>query len=162
MFGDNKKDLYSTGSYGRDIGVGLASALQNAFNQPGRYYTKANWRGNGLANVDIGYLQNDDYVNPYDFMNALTSTMMKQENYKPFDFEEAKASVNEMINKPMFQNLLNRNQKAQYPLRTEMYNLAQIGNVGGGTIGGTNGAYNVFYNYNLPNRELELNKFWER
>ena len=159
MFGDNKRDLYSTGSYGRDVGVGLASALQNAFSQPGKYYTKANWRGNGLANVDIGYLQNDDYVNPYDFMNALTSTMMKQENYKPFKDEQQRAD--ELVNKPMFQDLLNRS-KAQYPLQTTMYNLSQIGNVGGGTIGRTNGAYDSFYNYNLPTQPISLNKFWER
>ena len=162
MFGDNKRDLYSTGSYGRDVGVGLMSALQNAFNRPGDYITRANWRGNGIADVGLQYINNDNYVNPYDYMNALTSTMMKQENVKPFDFNEAKERANQLVKQPIFQNLLNRNQQAQYPLRTEMYNLARIGNVGGGKIGGDNGAYNSFYNYNLPQQQLKLDKFWEK
>lgn len=74
------KDLYSTGSYGKDVGVGLMSALQNAFNKPNKYYVSANYMGNGLARTGIDSMRNPNYVNPYDYMNALTSSLYASEN----------------------------------------------------------------------------------
>lgn len=40
-------------------------------NKKGQYYTTANWKGNGIANTDIGYLPNYNYQNPYDLANVL-------------------------------------------------------------------------------------------
>jgi len=143
------KDLYTTGSYGKDVGVGLMSALQDAFNKPGEYYVKTNWKGNGLADTGIGYMQNPNYINPYDYMNALSSSL--------YDGSETKSSK-----KPseLFNNLFNT-QRATYPLKTEKYYLPQVGSSGGDTIGDYGNAYDSFYSYNLPTQQIHFKLPWE-
>lgn len=146
------KDLYTTGSYGKDVGVGLMSALQDAFNKPGEYYVKTNWRGNGLADTGIGYMQNPNYVNPYDYMNALTSSLY---NRKENNFMDSLKQRFQNDNKPMFQ----LDTIYKYPLKTQEYKMPQLGNIGGNIIGGTQGAYDNMYT--LPTQQLSFNKFWE-
>lgn len=143
------KDLYTTGNYGKDVGVGLMSALQDAFNKPGEYYVKTNWRGNGLADTGIGYMQNPNYINPYDYMNALSSSLYGGNKEK----SDKKPSE-------VFNSLFNT-ERAAYPLKTTTYNLPQVGNIGGGTIGDYGNAYNSFYDYNLPTQQMNFRLPWE-
>ena len=159
IFGSNYgKDLYSTGSYGKDVGVGLLSSLNYALNQPGKYYVKASYRGNGLADTGLGYMANQNYTNPYDMMNALTSSMYggKDKN-KSLTFDEMKTRLSDALSQPMFKNLLDRSQ-ASYPLHTQTYQLPQAGNVGGGVIGDYN---NSWYDYNLPVQQTNFKLPWE-
>lgn len=142
------KDLYTTGSYGKDVGVGLMSALQDAFNKPGEYYVKTNWRGNGLADTGIGYMQNPNYTNPYDYMNALSSSLYGNK-------EKGDKKPSELFN-----NLFNT-QQATYPLKTETYYLPQVGNAGGGVIGDYGNAYDSFYDYSLPTQQMNFKLPWE-
>jgi hypothetical protein len=159
MLSGRGKDLYSTGSYGKDVGVGLLSGLNYAFNRPGEYYVKANWSGNGLANTGLGYMSNPDYTNPYDAMNALTSTLYegkKDKKEKDRDtFGSMKERLSTMLGKPLF-GIDNSN---PYGLNTKEYALPEVAGVGGGTIGG---GYNPqYYSYGLPTQSLDFNKFWE-
>jgi hypothetical protein len=147
------KDLYSTGSYGKDVGVGLMSALQNAFNKPNKYYVSANYMGNGLARTGIEGLKNPNYVNPYDYMNALTSSLYG--NNKESGFIDSLKQRFQDDNKPMFQ----LDTIYKYPLKTQEYKMPQLGNIGGNVIGGTQGAYDNMYT--LPTQQLNFNKFWE-
>ena len=156
MLGTRGKDLYSTGSYGKDVGVGLLSGLNYAFNKPGEYYVKANWSGNGLANTGLGYMSNPRYTNPYDAMNALTSSLYNGKGKEKKDsFGDMNSRLNAMLGKPMFNDLLQN----PYGLHAEEYNLPQVGNIGGGTIGGWYQQEPL--SYGLPTQNLELNKFWE-
>lgn len=161
MLNGRGKDLYSTGSYGKDVGVGLLSGLNYAFNRPGEYYVKANWSGNGLANTGLGYISNPDYTNPYDAMNALTSTLYegKKDKQNRDTFDSMGKRLTAMLGKPMFNDLLQN----PYGLPTKEYSLPRIGSgvngVGGGTIGG---GYNPQpLDYSLPTQSLNFNKFWE-
>lgn len=156
MFGDNAKDLYSTGSRGKDIGLGLVSGLSAISNTPGEYYVDANWRGNGIANSSLGYLRNNRYYNPYDATNAMTSILYNgKEKEKKDSFGDMNSRLNAMLGKPMFNDLLQN----PYGLHAEEYNLPQVGNIGGGTIGGWYQQEPL--SYGLPTQNLELNKFWE-
>lgn len=147
------KDLYSTGSYGKDVGVGLMSALQNAFNKPNKYYVSANYMGNGLARTGIDSMRNPNYVNPYDYMNALTSSLYG--NNKENSFIDSLKQRFQDDDKSMFQ----LDTIYKYPLKTQEYKMPQLGNIGGNTIGGTQGAYDNMYT--LPTQQLSFNKFWE-
>lgn len=147
------KDLYSTGSYGKDVGVGLMSALQNAFNKPNKYYVSANYMGNGLARTGIEAIKNPNYVNPYDYMNALTSSLYG--GNKDNSFIDSLKQRFQQDNKPMFQ----LDTIYKYPLKTQEYKMPQLGNIGGNVIGGTQGAYDNMYT--LPTQQLSFNKFWE-
>lgn len=142
------KDLYTTGSYGKDVGVGLMSALQSAFNKPNKYYVSANYMGNGLARTGIDSIQNPDYANPYDYMNALSSSL-----YGNKEKSDKKPSE-------LFNSLFNT-QQATYPLKTETYYLPQVGNAGGGTIGDYGNAYDSFYDYSLPTQQMNFKLPWE-
>lgn len=158
MLNGRGKDLYSTGSYGKDVGVGLLSGLNYAFNRPGEYYVKANWSGNGLANTGLGYISNPDYTNPYDAMNALTSTLYegKKDKKSGDTFGSMKERLSTMLGKPLF-GIDNSN---PYGLNTKEYTLPEVAGVGGGTIGGQ--GYNPqYYSYGLPTQSLDFNKFWE-
>ena len=158
MFGYDAKDLYSTGSRGKDIGLGIVGGLSSTFNQPGNYYVKANYAGNGLANTDLGYMNNDNYVNPYDAMNALTSIMYegKKDKQNGGIFDSMKERLSTMLGKPLF-GIDNSN---PYGLNTQEYTLPEVAGVGGGTIGGQR--YNPQnYSYGLPTQSLNFNKFWE-
>lgn len=146
------KDLYSTGSYGKDVGVGLMSALQSAFNKPTKYYVSSNYLGNGLATVGTESIGNPNYVNPYDYMNALTSSLY---NKKENNFIDSLKQRFQNDNKPMFQ----LDTIYKYPLKTQEYKMPQLGNIGGNTIGGTQGVYDNMYT--LPTQQLSFNKFWE-
>lgn len=159
MLGGRGKDLYSTGSYGKDVGVGLLSGLNYAFNKPGKYYVKANWAGNGLANTGLGYMENPNYSNPYDAMNALTSSMYngKSQEEEPDTFESMQERLSTMLGQPLFGN---RGNQREYALKTQEYQLPQVGNVGGGSIGGYGDIYNQ-QEYRLPTQEYTFNKFWE-
>lgn len=147
------KDLYSTGSYGKDVGVGLMSALQNAFNKPTKYYASSNYLGNGLASVGTEAIKNPNYVNPYDYMNALTSSLYN--NNKNNSFIDSLKQRFQQDNKPMFQ----LDTIYKYPLKTQEYKMPQLGNLGGNVIGSTQGAYDNMYT--LPAQQLNYNKFWE-
>lgn len=72
---NNSKDLWSTGSKAKDILGGLAIGLGNINNRPGDYYVQANYKGSGLANTGLGYIQNQNYQNPYDQAALLTSML---------------------------------------------------------------------------------------
>ena len=143
------KDLYTTGNYGKDVGVGLMSALQGVFNKPDKYYVSANYMGNGLARTGIDSVRNPNYVNPYDYMNALSSSLYGGNEEKG----DKKPSE-------LFNSLFNT-QQATYPLKTTTYNLPQIGNMGGGTIGDYGNAYNSFYDYSLPTQQTSFKLPWE-
>lgn len=147
------KDLYSTGSYGKDVGVGLMSALQNAFNKPNQYYVSANYMGNGLARTGIEGFKNPNYVNPYDYMNALTSSLYG--NDKENSLIDSLKQRFQNNDKPMFQ----LDTIYKYPLKTQEYKMPQLGNIGGDVIGGTQGAYDDMYS--LPTQQINFNKFWE-
>lgn len=62
------------------VGAGVLGSLTS--NQPGQYYLQRNWKGNGLANIGLGYTSNNRYQNPYGFGYAL-SGMANQ--YNPFN-----------------------------------------------------------------------------
>lgn len=152
------KDLYTTGNYGKDVGVGLLSSLNYAVNKPGKYYVKANYKGNGLADTGLGYMTNQNYTNPYDMMNALTSSMYSgKDDSKPLTFGEMKTKLSDALSKPIFSNLLDRSNYS-YPLHTESYQLPQIGNIGGNSIGRYN---DTLYDYNLPTQQYDYKLPWE-
>lgn len=72
---NNGKDLWSTGNRAKDIFGGAVIGLSNLSNRPGQYYVKSNWKGGGLADTGLGYIANQNYQNPYDQANLLTSMM---------------------------------------------------------------------------------------
>lgn len=159
MFGYDAKDLYSTGSRGKDIGLGIIGGLSSTFNQPGKYYVKANYAGNGLANTGLGYMNNDNYVNPYDAVNALTSILYEggKDEQNGDTFGSMKERLSTMLGQPLFGN---KGGQREYALKTQEYQLPQVGSVGGGSIGGYGDIYNQ-QEYRLPTQEYTFNKFWE-
>ena len=162
IFGSNYgKDLYSTGSYGKDVGIGLLSSLGYALNQPGQYYVKANYKGNGLADTGLGYMANQNYTNPYDMMNALTSSMYgARDKSKPLIFDEMNIRLSDLISKPMFSNLTEKSRQS-YPLKTETYNMPTVGDTSFGSVGDYGNAYNSWYGYNLPTQQNDFKLPWE-
>lgn len=72
---NNSKDLWSTGNRLKDYGIGAAVGLSNLVNRPGQYYVKANYKGRGLADTGLGYIQNQSYQNPYDQAALLASIL---------------------------------------------------------------------------------------
>ena len=56
----------------------LAMIGSTTAQQPGRYYVRTNWKGNGLADTGIGYLSNPKYQNPYDQANLLIDLFTKR------------------------------------------------------------------------------------
>lgn len=159
MFGEDAKSLYSTGSRGKDIALGLIGGLSSMSNQPGKYYVKANYAGNGLANTGLGYMNNDSYTNPYDAVNALTSALYEggKDEQDRDTFGSMKERLSTMLGQPLFGN---RGGQKEYALKTQEYQLPQVGNVGGGSIGGYGDIYNQ-QEYRLPTQEYTFNKFWE-
>lgn len=79
---NNSKDLWSTGNKAKDILGGLAIGLGNVNNRPGQYYVQANYKGGGLANTGLGYIQNKNYQNPYDQAALLTSMLYNKKDNK--------------------------------------------------------------------------------
>ena len=70
---NNLNKSLSTGSAWKDLLLGTAGGLANLGDQKGTYYVKANYKGNGLADTDLGYMVNYDYKNPYDMVNMLSA-----------------------------------------------------------------------------------------
>ena len=62
------------------LGSGIIGSLGS--NQPGQYYLQRNWKGNGLANIGLGYTSNNRYQNPYGFGYALSGIANQ---YNPFN-----------------------------------------------------------------------------
>ena len=56
-----------------DLILGTAGGLASLGDEKGTYYVNANYKGNGLADTDLGYMVNYDYKNPYDMVNMLSS-----------------------------------------------------------------------------------------
>ena len=47
-----------TGNAWKDLLLGTAGGIANLGDQKGTYYVKANYKGNGLADTDLGYMVN--------------------------------------------------------------------------------------------------------
>lgn len=62
-----------TGNAWKDLLLGTAGGLANLGDQKGTYYINANYKGDGLADTDLGYMVNYDYKNPYDMVNMLSA-----------------------------------------------------------------------------------------
>ena len=62
-----------TGNVWKDLLLGTAGGLANLGEKKGTYYVNANYKGNGLADTDLGYMVNYDYKNPYDMVNMLSA-----------------------------------------------------------------------------------------
>ena len=70
---NNLNKSLSTGNAWKDLLLGTAGGIANLGDQKGTYYVKANYKGNGLADTDLGYMVNYDYKNPYDMVNMLSA-----------------------------------------------------------------------------------------
>ena len=70
---NNLNKSLSTGNVWKDLLLGTAGGLANLGDQKGTYYINANYKGNGLADTDLGYMVNYDYKNPYDMVNMVAS-----------------------------------------------------------------------------------------
>ena len=70
---NNLNKSLSTGNAWKDLLLGTAGGLANLGDQKGTYYVKSNYKGNGLADTDLGYMVNYDYKNPYDMVNMLSA-----------------------------------------------------------------------------------------
>lgn len=67
----NKDNGFSLGSVIGPIGA-LAVGLSGAGNK-GNRYVRANWKGGGLADTGLGYISNQNYINPYDAGQMLSA-----------------------------------------------------------------------------------------
>jgi hypothetical protein len=146
--GNLSKQL-STGNKLMDVLGGGIYGLANATQNKGQYVPIFNWQGNGIARGGLQYLANPDYTNMYDAAQASSASLSgrdkEADNKKPSE---------------LFNSLFNT-QQATYPLRTTTYNLPQVGNIGGGTIGDYGNAYNSFYDYSLPTQQTSFKLPWE-
>lgn len=66
----------STGNKAKDIGIsslfGITDATQG---DKGRYYIRANYKGNGLADTGIGMLSNPNYRNAWELYEPLMAQL---------------------------------------------------------------------------------------
>lgn len=149
ILGDgNLSSQLSTGNKLIDALGGGIYGLANATQKKGQYVPMFNWQGNGIAKGGLQYLANPDYTNMYDAAQATSASLSGNK-----EIDNKKPST-------LFNNIFNT-QKASYPLKTETYYLPQVGNIGGGTIGGYGNAYNSFYNYSLPTQQMNFRLPWE-
>ena len=58
---NNLNKSLSTGNAWKDLLLGTAGGIANFGDQKGTYYVKANYKGNGLADTDLGYMVNYNY-----------------------------------------------------------------------------------------------------
>ncbi len=140
----------STGNKWMDLLGGGLYGLADTTQSKGQYVPMFSWQGNGLARGGIQYLANPDYRNYGDAAQMISSLFGKNDSRK-----EGGNSPSQLFN-----NLFNT-QSASFPLKTTTYNLPQIGNIGGGTIGDYGNAYNSFYNYGLPVQQINNKLPWE-
>ena len=70
---NNFNNSLSTGNKWGDLLLGTVTGLASSGDKKGTYYINSNYKGNGLADTDLGYMVNYDYKNPYDMANMLSS-----------------------------------------------------------------------------------------
>ena len=131
------------------IGIGGLTGLADSMQDKGWYIPQFQYAGNGLAKNSMQFLANPDYRDYTSGGRALASL-----------FGGDNSNEEGITPSKLFNNLFNT-EKASFPLKTTTYNLPQVGNVGGGTIGDYGNAYNSFYSYNLPTQQTSFKKFWE-
>ena len=82
MFGKNNDDQKKT--WDLHPVAGIWSGVGELFNNPGTYYTQANWKGGGLANTGLGFMANPysrDYASAGKALSA-ASALRKLYNLK--------------------------------------------------------------------------------
>ena len=134
---NNFQKQISSGNSFVDLLLGGGVGLGETLNRPGRYYVRANYQGDGLANTGMEYLAN---TNRRDFTsagNAIAALLGGNKNKKQ-NFVLSKLS-----------SLRNRNQGgAPYTLQGELKNPPYEGY----------GNYNLPYqNYQLPQTSFNYN-----
>ena len=79
MFYNNQdNDLWKTVSTGnrlKDLGIGTLFGLADSINNPGEYYVRANYKGDGLADTGIGYISNNKYRDPMKLYEPLMAQL---------------------------------------------------------------------------------------
>lgn len=135
MFMNEKQKELSSGNSLIDALIGGGTGFGEAYNKPGFYYVKSNWKGNGLADTGIGYLQNLDRRDYTSAGNAISSLLGKD---KDNNFALSKLG-----------GLFSRNkQQSPYTLQGELKNPPYSGY----------GQYNLPYqNYQLPQTTFNYN-----
>lgn len=134
----NLNNILSTGNGLRDALIGGLTGGADALNPRGKYYVRASYKGNGLADTGLGYMANPDYKSFADGAQMLSSL---------FKRNKGNASSNSILAK--LSALVNRNQGgAPYTLQGELKNLPYEGY----------GNYNLPYqNYQLPQTSFNYN-----
>lgn len=69
------RDLISSGSTPKDVGISLISGLGQSLMPQGRYYVQTNWKGNGLADSRLGYMGNPYYRDYFSGGSAMHSLL---------------------------------------------------------------------------------------
>ena len=149
----NLSSQLSTGNRLIDALGGGIYGLANATQRKGQYVPMFNWQGNGIARGGLQYLANPDYTNMYDTAQAASASFSGDR--KGSSIIDSLRQRFQRDNKPMFQ----LDTIYKYPLNTQEYKMPQLGNVGGNTIGGTQGAYDNMYA--LPTRQISFKLPWE-
>jgi hypothetical protein len=71
------RDVSSTGSNLRDIGIGLLSGIAQAGNRKEQYMPIFNYAGNGLARIGGDMVSNNNYINPNSIGRIKASLLMR-------------------------------------------------------------------------------------
>lgn len=148
-----------TGNKALDLFAGGLTGFADATQKKGYYIPMSNWAGNGLARTGVQYMANPDYrdyASGGRMLGAGLSGRNKKQNGGSDTFGSMKERLSTMLGQPIFGN----DSGPQYALKTQEYQLPQIGDVGGGSIGGYGDIYNQ-QSYRLPTQDFSFNKFWE-
>ena len=134
----NLNNILSTGNGLRDALIGGLSGGADALNPRGKYYVRASYKGNGLADTGLGYMANPDYKSFADGAQMLSSLFKRNKGNTSSNSILAKLSA-----------LVNKNQGgAPYTLQGELKNPPYEGY----------GNYNLPYqNYQLPQTSFNYN-----
>lgn len=100
------------------LGGGLYGMLGNK-EKPGKYYVQANYQGGGLARTGLGYMQNQNYRNPYDMAQATSAVfnnaLKKIADLKNKDLRESPYTLQGDLKNPPYEDY------GQYSLPTQDY-----------------------------------------
>ena len=152
-----------TGNVWKDLLLGTASGLANLGDKKGTYYINANYKGNGLADTDLGYMVNYDYKNPYDMANMLSA--MWSENNKGLPSSISGRFKNKLGNflGGMTREDVDNNDTAFHHdiINTTGYKIPKtLSFLGPNIVGQPTTVDNKGYGYSLPTQNYNYNASW--